>query len=100
MGSGAGGVKLWVQNRLCQGLSGHMVDPRIDLLIDARRNHRHSQRFIESGLYDRAHDDVCFLVDFLANPAHGLVDIIQRQILTAGDRNQKTPSSFQRGVVE
>ena len=43
----------------------------------------------------RAHDDVGFLVDFLANPARCFVHFVQRQILAAGDRNQKAPSSSQ-----
>ena len=67
----------------------------IGRLIDARRDNRHPHRLLESGLDDRAHDNVSFLVDFLAYPARGLVHFIQRQILAAGDRNQDAPGSFQ-----
>ena len=72
-----------------------MFDPEIGRLIDARRDDRHPQRFLQSWRDNRAHYDVGFLVDFLANPASGLVHFVQCQILAAGDRNQKAPSSSQ-----
>ena len=72
-----------------------MFDPEIGRLIDARRDDRHPHRFLESGRDNRAHDDVGFLVDFLANAVRGLVHFVQRQILAPGDRNQKAPGSFQ-----
>jgi hypothetical protein len=43
---------------------------------------------LESRINDRAHDNISFLVDFLAYPARGFVHFVQRQIVTAGDRNQ------------
>ena len=67
----------------------------IGRLIDTRRDDRHPHRLLEGGLDDRAHDDVSFLVDFLAYPARGFVHFIQRQIVTAGDRNQNAPGSIQ-----
>jgi hypothetical protein len=79
-------------NRLGEGLRVH---PTIGRLIDARRDDRHPHHLFESGLDDRAHDDVGFFVDFLAHPARGFVHFIQRQILAAGDRNQNASGSFQ-----
>ena len=72
-----------------------MFDPEIGRRIDARRDDRHPHRFLEGGFDDRAHDDVGFLVDFLANPVRGLVHFVQRQILAPDDRNQNASSSFQ-----
>jgi hypothetical protein len=77
---------VWGENRLGEGLGGH---PAIGRLIDARRDDRHPNRLLESGINDRAHDPAC-----------GLVHFIQRQIFAARDRNQDARSSFQRGVVE
>jgi hypothetical protein len=61
------------------------VHKTIGRLIDASRDHRHPHRLLESGLDNRAHDNVSFLVDFLAYPARGLVHFVERQILAAGD---------------
>ena len=57
-----------------------MFESKIGRLIDARRDDRHPHRLLESGVDDRAHDDVSFLVDFLAYPARA-----PRPLRTASD---------------
>ena len=61
-----------------------------------RDAHAVAERLVEGG----ADDDVGFRIDFLAHAAGGLVDLVQRQVAAAGDRQQQALGALERDVVE
>src|SRR5271166_1850532 len=88
------------QRRLGPRLSSAGFHLGNDRLIDAGRDHRYAHHPVEGGLKGRAEDDVGLFVDFLANAACGFVDLVKRQIVAAGDRNEQAARPFHRGLVE
>src|ERR1700684_1951082 len=73
-----------------------------DLLasIYACRDDRDADHAIEILVEGRAEDDVGVFVDLLPNAACRLVDFVERQIVAAGDRDQKTACALHRDFVE
>ena len=69
-------------------------------LFDAGGNDGDADDAVEGLVEGGADDDVGVLVDFLANPGRGFVDLEQRQVLAAGDRDQQAAGALHRGIVD
>ena len=68
--------------------------------VNAGRNNRDADDAVEGLVEGRADDDVGVLVHFLANAGGGFIDLEQRQVLAAGDRNKQTPRTAHRRIVD
>ena len=69
-------------------------------IVDAGCDDRNPDDAFEAFVEGRANDDVGILIDLFANAGGRFVDLIQREILAASDRNQQTPGALHRGVVD
>ena len=68
----------------------------IDTRSDDRDTNDALQTFVEGG----ADDDISVLIDLFADPGGRLVDLVERQVLAAGDRDEQALRPFHRGIVD
>src|SRR5262245_2188909 len=68
--------------------------------VDSGRDNGDPNNAFEAFLEGRADDDVGILIDFLANTSGCFVDLVQREVLTASNRDQQTSGALHRGVVD
>ena len=69
-------------------------------LVDAGGDHRDTDHAIEALIECRAEDDIGLFVDLLTNAACRFVNLIEGQIVAAGDRNQQAARALHRHFVE
>ena len=64
--------------------------------VNAGRHHRYPDGSVEALVKSGADNDVGVRIDFLADAGGGLVDLVEREIAPAGDRDQEALGALHR----